>query len=130
MKDQSNIETEPYHRPEPQDDQRFQDPLAGAQAPGKSRPGPHDALTYPDKIKPAEIDDILSHAKINTVCLTNKTVSVTVTLANGFEITDTGSCLNPDDFNVEIGKDVAMQRIKDRLWMLEGYHRAAAHRSP
>lgn len=87
-------------------------------------------LEYPEKIKPEEISGIMARISTKRVTKTDKSVILTVTLANGFEMTEVGACLNPADFDMNRGLAVALDRIKDRLWMLEGYHRAASIMAP
>lgn len=50
-----------------------------------------------------------------------KTTCVTATLANGFEITETSSCVNKELYNQDIGKDICMTAIKDKVYMLLGF---------
>lgn len=41
---------------------------------------------------------------------------------SGFIIVGKSACLNPDDFNEDIGKEIAFNDAFDKLWDLEGYH--------
>lgn len=50
-----------------------------------------------------------------------KTVVCLATLRNGFEIVGVGSCVDPANFDVEIGKEVAMENVVEQVWRLEGY---------
>ena len=45
----------------------------------------------------------------------------TVTLANGFTITESSTCVDPENYDVEIGVDCCMERIKDKIWYLLGF---------
>lgn len=40
---------------------------------------------------------------------------------DGFTITESAACVDPANFQVGIGKDIIREKIKDRLWQLEGY---------
>lgn len=50
-----------------------------------------------------------------------KTVICLLTLKCGFEIIGSSACINPNDFDFEIGKKYAREKAIDQLWMLEGY---------
>lgn len=50
-----------------------------------------------------------------------KTTVVTARLANGYEITETSSCVDPANYDEELGARLAKQRIRDRVWMLLGF---------
>lgn len=45
------------------------------------------------------------------------------TVKGGFQLVTSSACLNPDDYNEAIGKEVARRKAVDRMWELEGYHR-------
>jgi hypothetical protein len=53
--------------------------------------------------------------------LFGKTTVVTAKLPNGFTITEASSCVDPDNYNLEIGRNLAMKKIVDKIWELEGY---------
>jgi hypothetical protein len=77
------------------------------------------------KIEEAELEALIDDEQYvvqgtMTIC--------TLELASGFKLVGTSACLNDDDFNDTIGRQVARQKAFDRLWELEGYHRkATAH---
>lgn len=50
-----------------------------------------------------------------------KTVIAVLTLKNSFEIIGTSACVNPINFDFEIGKKYAREKAIDQIWMLEGY---------
>lgn len=50
-----------------------------------------------------------------------KTTVVLLTLANGFEVVGKSGCVDPKNYNHEIGVKVARERAIDQLWFLEGY---------
>lgn len=75
-------------------------------------------------ITQANIDAIMSRAKVEVTKAGDKTCVVHVTLANGFEITETAACVDPANYSEAIGKQIALKRIVDRLWLLEGWRLA------
>ena len=50
-----------------------------------------------------------------------KTVIAVLTLKNSFEIIGTSACVDPNNFDFEIGKKYAREKAIDQIWMLEGY---------
>lgn len=73
------------------------------------------------KITPDHIQQLVAASVIHVQKIGEKTCVVCLTLPNGFEITSTASCVDPDDYDEEVGRKIALKRIEDKLWMLEGY---------
>lgn len=48
-----------------------------------------------------------------TICL--------LTLTNGFTVSGKSSCASPDNFDAEIGKKLARENARNKIWQLEGY---------
>ena len=44
-----------------------------------------------------------------------------LTLENGFNVVGHSACIDPVNFDAEIGRRVARQRAVDQVWALEGY---------
>jgi hypothetical protein len=42
-------------------------------------------------------------------------------LRNGFTVTGESACASPENFNAEIGRQVAREKARDKIWALEGY---------
>ena len=42
-------------------------------------------------------------------------------LKNGFTVTGESACASPENFDVEIGKKIAFEQARNKIWMLEGY---------
>lgn len=47
-----------------------------------------------------------------------------LTMKNGIKVVGTSACLNPADFDAEVGKEIARRDAFSKLWQLEGYARA------
>ncbi len=60
-------------------------------------------------------------AAIEVSKLGDKTTCVRATCVNGFEITETSSCVDPANYNEQIGVENCVRRIKERLWLLLGF---------
>ena len=54
---------------------------------------------------------------VESTCLT---VCV-LTLENGFNVTGTSACASPENFNKELGEDIAFKKAVEQIWELEGY---------
>lgn len=44
-----------------------------------------------------------------------------LTLQNGFTVTGESACASPENFNAEIGRKIARENARNKIWMLEGY---------
>ena len=42
-------------------------------------------------------------------------------LENGFTVTGESACASPENFDAEIGRNIARDNAKNKIWMLEGY---------
>lgn len=50
-----------------------------------------------------------------------KTTVCLITMANGFEVVGTSACVDPNEYNAEIGERLAKDKALDKVWELEGY---------
>jgi hypothetical protein len=51
----------------------------------------------------------------------NKLTVCVLTLKNGFILSETAGCVDPANFDEEIGKRIARQNAINKIWELEGY---------
>lgn len=65
------------------------------------------------------VDNFITRVEAMTVG--RKTTVVHATLANGFEIVESSSCVDPKNYDEEIGKQICLQRIKDQVWHMLGF---------
>ena len=70
-------------------------------------------------------------AKVDYLVLPDSTVTLcNITMKNGFSVRGESACVDPRNFNVEIGKGLAHKDAFGKLWAFEGYllaeHRAQA----
>ena len=49
------------------------------------------------------------------------TTYVTVRMLNGFTVRVSATCVDPDNYDEEIGKQICMKKIEDKVWFLLGY---------
>ena len=50
-----------------------------------------------------------------------KTTVVKAKLANGFEIVESSSCVSAENYDEEIGREICVPKIKDKVWYLLGF---------
>lgn len=74
-----------------------------------------------NSITQKEIDHLVGNAEVEVLELFDKTTIVSVKLENGFVLTESSSCVDPVNYSKEIGIKICLERIKNRLWELEGY---------
>lgn len=72
-------------------------------------------------VKEETIKKMLNEADVLVTTAFDTTTVVTVRLKNGFTITEASGCIDPKNYNQEIGAEICMAKIEDKLWMLEGY---------
>lgn len=42
-------------------------------------------------------------------------------LKNGFSVLGSSACVDPTNFNLQMGRDIAFKNAQDKVWQLEGY---------
>lgn len=67
------------------------------------------------------INQLVAQSKIESTKMGQKTTVVHLTLPNGFELVESAACVDPNEYNQAIGEKVALDRIKDKIWLIEGY---------
>jgi len=73
-------------------------------------------------ISKQHIEKILENSNFTVVGpIYEKTTTVSCKLPNGFVITESASCVDPENYNREIGVDLCKKRIINKVWELEGY---------
>ncbi len=65
------------------------------------------------------VDDFIDKTVVKTVG--EKTTLVHVTLANGFEIVESSSCVDKKNYDETVGERICMARIRSRVWELLGF---------
>lgn len=73
------------------------------------------------KVTPEHIDALIAASIVHDSKMGAKTTVVVLTLPNGFEVVESSGCVDPANYNHDLGVATCMKRIKDKLWMLEGY---------
>ena len=78
------------------------------------------------RITQEQVAALIEASKVEDVKLGEKTTVVSVTLPNGFVIVQSSSCVDPANYDHELGKQICMKRAEDKVWELEGYRLQAS----
>lgn len=70
-------------------------------------------------IGPDMVDDFIKETHVST--LGDRTTLVRCVLVNGFEIIESSSCVDPTNYNEELGASICMEKIEDKVWNLLGF---------
>ena len=68
-----------------------------------------------------QIEAVMAASIFNEARIGHKTTVVCCTLPNGFEVTESSACVDPANYDQEIGVKICKERIADHVWKLEGY---------
>lgn len=74
-----------------------------------------------NRVTSSQIEALLDAAETQEAVFWDKEVVVSYKLASGFTVLGRGACVDPANFNIEIGRKVARKQAEDQLWQLEGY---------
>lgn len=74
-----------------------------------------------NRITEQEVDAILDAATMEKVVMHGKETLCCFLLPNGFTITGRAACVDPANFNAELGVKIAREDAKRQLWAFEGY---------
>lgn len=82
------------------------------------------------RITPADIDGEIADEQYHRFPNTTVTVCA-LTLRNGYVVTGTSAAASPENFNEQLGKDIARANAREKIWPLAGFRLrdqlAAAH---
>lgn len=67
------------------------------------------------------IDELLESCDIAVTTAFDKCTIVACKLPNGFVIVESSSCVDPANYDEDMGVDICMKNIEKKLWELEGY---------
>jgi len=76
-------------------------------------------LTAP-RVTMEHIDSIIVGEDYHVFDETTVTVCL-LKLRNGFTVTGESACVSIDNFDIELGKKIARDNAKNKIWALEGY---------
>jgi hypothetical protein len=71
------------------------------------------------RVTPEQINNVIVGEKYHF--LTETLTVCVLTLRNGFTVTGESACASPENFNEELGRTIAYENAKEKIWLLEGY---------
>lgn len=72
------------------------------------------------RLTPSLVDAVIEGADYHVFPGTTLTVCC-LTLVNGFTVTGESAAASPENFDVEIGRKIAYDNARQKIWPLEGY---------
>lgn len=73
-------------------------------------------------VTPEEVQENMKDILVKTEIEFDKPVTyVTVRMKNGFTIRESTTCVDPSNYDEEIGKQICLEKIEDKIWFLLGY---------
>ena len=67
------------------------------------------------------IERLMKTAKFETSTVFGKCTIVAAQLENGFVLVESSACVDPANYDAAMGERICKDKIKERLWELEGY---------
>lgn len=74
-----------------------------------------------NKVTQQQIDRLLDSAETQEHIFWDKELVVSYKLPSEFTVSGRGACVDPANFDLEIGRRVAREDAANKLWQLEGY---------
>lgn len=72
------------------------------------------------RVTPAMIEEKLAASDVKYVVSGTMTIFI-ITLPNGYNLVGESACVDPANFDEEIGRSIAYRNASQKLWPLEGY---------
>lgn len=76
-------------------------------------------LTAP-RVTPEHLESVIVSEQYHVFAGTTFTACL-LTLKNGYTVLGESACASPENFNAEIGRKIARENAKNKIWALEGY---------
>lgn len=74
-----------------------------------------------NRITQEQVNEMVKKTKLVFEVFGQKTLVMVATLPNGFVIVDGSSCVDPENFDFNIGRNILLKRLENKIWELEGY---------
>jgi len=78
-------------------------------------------MTKKNTVTQDKIDEIFKKSKVSEFISFGKCLIVSCQLPNGFIIVENSACVDVANFDKVMGRDICTDRIKNKIWELEGY---------
>lgn len=70
-------------------------------------------------IGPKMVEEFISF--VDTTTMGDRTTVVRCVLRNGFVIVESSSCVDPENYSEDMGYEICMGKIRDKIWELLGF---------
>ena len=78
-----------------------------------------DLKTDRPSVSQKMVDEFITKTEVTT--MGEKTTVVRAVLRNGFEIVESSSCVSPANYDEELGAEICLEKIRDKVWFLLGF---------
>ncbi len=86
-------------------------------------------LTAP-RVTPERLEEVIISEQYHVFPNSTFTACL-LTLENGYTVLGESACASPENFNAELGRKIARDNAKNKIWALEGYLlRDSLHKNP
>lgn len=76
-------------------------------------------LTAP-RVTPARLEEVIASEQYHVFPNTTFTACL-LTLVNGYTVIGESACASPENFDAALGRKIARENAKNKIWALEGY---------
>lgn len=67
------------------------------------------------------IREIMENCEFDVKTVFDKCTIVSCRMPNGFVIVESSACVNPENYNAELGEEICINKIAEKIWELEAY---------
>lgn len=68
-----------------------------------------------------QINELFNTAETREIVVFDKCLIVAYQFKNGFVIVESSACVDPKNFDIEVGRKICREHAENKLWELEGY---------
>jgi len=79
----------------------------------------HEIEGQNNSISQRDVDNFI--VDIKSLQFGDKTTVVKATLANGYVLVESSSCVDIANFSMDAGREICIEKIKDKVWALLGF---------
>ena len=73
-------------------------------------------------VTPEQVKENMQDVIVRTLVDFDKpTTYVTIRMKNGFTLRESTTCVDPENYDEEIGKEICLKRLENQVWFLLGY---------
>ena len=72
-------------------------------------------------VNPELVEDIMNSSKVIVHKVFDKCTVVACKLPSGFVIVESSACVNPDDYDEDMGVEICLNRILEKIYEMEAY---------